>query len=634
MKKFLIISGIAAAALFASCSKQESPIALKASFTAGVEQTKTQLDEDGFSVIWSEGDKINVFGGGQNKEYTAEAGGAFTTFTGDAIDATEFYGIYPYNSGNKIDGSVISATVPVEQAPVSGSFAKDAGLLVAHTTGTTFEFKHVLGYIKVIVAGEGITSVTVTSADGSALAGTVNIDWNGGVPSVTVKNPIDHVSLVAGAGSSIAPGTYYLAAAPFTSAAGLKVRYNKSSLQTAQVKSSASATVARAGILDIKTPEQGIASYVNRIDLSAEGTSNSYIVTGAGQYRFKDSKGNSTDVSGASVADWMWADKTGLISNVLYEPDGYITFTASALKGNSVIAGLRSAGNATILWSWHIWLTDDPTVNSCYGLDTSFQIMDRNLGATSTDVDNVDSYGLYYEFARKDPFPGANTIGSKTAGYAEGTAFTTASRFVYNPRFHTDSGDLNGASSYFRVKANNSGEVVRGNEISKLIARPMTYISYGAGSYCWLYLPDQTGTEVSEAYQNEIAALWGNNTTTKGIYDPCPRGWKVMRADKLANTTAGTAWTDLFTVVSSSTNGLRYTSPQNTTTTFPAAGYRAANKNARLANVGSQSVNWTACSRIKAGQGDVAWISNPTESKQQSVYTTQAYPVRCQKIDE
>lgn len=634
MKKFSIVLGTAAAALLVSCSKPESSIAPKARFTAGVEQTKTQLDDDGISVIWNEGDKINVFGGGQNKEYVAEAGGAFTTFTGDAIDATEFYGIYPYNSGNKIEGSVISTSVPVEQSPVPDSFASNAGILVAHTTGTAFEFKHVLGYISVTVAGEGITSVTVTSADGSALAGTVAIDWNGGVPSVSVKNPVDHISLVAASGSTITPGTYYLAAVPFTSANGLKVRYNKSSLQTAQVKNPSSATVARAVILDIKTPEQGISSYTNRVDLSAVGTSNCYFVTDAGQYRFKDSKGNSDDVTGAAVADWMWADRTGLISNVLRESDGYITFSASALKGNSVIAGLKSAGNSTIMWTWHIWLTDDPTANSCYGLDTSFQIMDRNLGATSTDVDNVESYGLYYQFARKDPFPGSNTVGSTAGGYAEGTAFTTASRFVYNPRFHTDAGDLNGASSYFRVKANNSGEVSRGGEISKLIARPMTYISFGAGSYCWLDLPDQTSTDPSEAYENEISALWGNNKTTKTIYDPCPRGWKVMRADKLADSNSGTAWADLFEVVGSSTNGLKYTSPQNTTTTFPAAGYRAGNKNARLANVGNQSVNWTACSRIKAGYGDVAWISNPSDSKQQSVYTTNAYPVRCQKISE
>lgn len=634
MKKSLIILGSAAAVLFVSCSKTETTVVPNASFTAGVEQTRTQLDEDGLSVIWNEGDKINVFGGGQNKEYSAEAGGAFTTFTGDAIDAADFYGVYPYNSANKIEGSVISTTVPAEQSAVSGSFARNAGILVAHTTGTTFEFKHVLGYISVTVAGEGITSVTVTSADGSALAGTVDIDWNGGVPSVAVKNPVDHISLVASGGNTIAPGTYYLASVPFSSASGLKVRYNKSSLQTAQVKSTAAATVQRAGILDIKTPEQGIANYMNRIDLSADGTSNCYVVTDAGQYRFKDTKGNSSDASGAAVADWMWADRTGLISNVLRETDGYITFTASALKGNSVIAGLKSAGNATIMWSWHIWLTDDPAENSCYGLDTSFRIMDRNLGATSTDVDNVESYGLYYEFARKDPFPGSNTIGSKTAGYAEGTAFTTASRFVYNPKFHTDNGDINGASSYFRVKANNSGEVSRGAEISKLITRPMTYISYGAGSYCWLYLPDQTSTEPSDAYKNEISALWGNNTTTKTIYDPCPYGWKVMRADKLADSNAGTSWADLFAVVGSTTNGLKYTSPQNTTTTFPAAGFRAGNKNARLANVGNQSLNWTACSRIKAGQGDVAWISNPSDSRQQSVYTTQAYPVRCQKIDE
>lgn len=632
MKKIIFIVAIAASTLAVSCGKQSLSSSSKAqgTFYANIENTKTVLAQDN-AVEWLEGDKISVFAGTSNVLYTATSSGPDVAFTGDEVSGSEFYALYPYYSSASINDGVISTTLPAEQSPVVNSFAGNTGILMGYSTGTHLSFKQVLSYFKIEVAAEGVTSVTVRTNDGSPLAGKIQIDWNSGEPTVTTLNPIDHVSLVAEEGETITQGVYYLAAIPFSSSTGLSIRFNKTSAKTAKVKDGTAATAARAEILNLKQPDAAISVWKDRVDLSADGTANCYVVSSKGEYRFKAEEGNSGNASAAGVADWMWADRAGLLSDVLLENDGYITFSASELKGNSVIAGLKSNLNASILWSWHIWLTDDPTEHACYGLDETFEIMDRNLGATSTAVDDVDSYGLYYQFARKDPFPGAVDKGTTSSGYREGTAFTTASRFIYNPRFSNGENFLNGASSYFRVKSNTSGEVARGKEIEKLISRPMTFISYEKGSYCWLYLPNQTSTDVSDAYKDEISALWGNNTSTKTQYDPCPVGWKVMRADKLADDNAGTTYAELFTATGS-LKGLKYTSPLNTTTYFPAAGYRVSNKNARLGDNGAAVVVWTACSRLKAGNGDVAWILNASQNKQQSVYSTHAYPVRCQKI--
>ena len=78
--------------------------------------------------------------------------------------------------------------------------------------------------------------------------------------------------------------------------------------------------------------------------------------------------------------------------------------TVGGKKGN-VIVGIKKkgAGSDAYLWSWHIWLTDEPQLVSGF--------MDRNLGATSAKPsDGSKTYGLYYQWGRKDPLIGNTTI--------------------------------------------------------------------------------------------------------------------------------------------------------------------------------------------------------------------------------
>ena len=102
------------------------------------------------------------------------------------------------------------------------------------------------------------------------------------------------------------------------------------------------------------------------VDLSAEGTANCYIVSQAGDYSFPAVVGNSLEpVGNVASAEVLWesfasnvAPKAGdLVSDVSYK-DGKVIFKASGKKGNAVIAAKDNGG--TILWSWHIWLTDTP----------------------------------------------------------------------------------------------------------------------------------------------------------------------------------------------------------------------------------------------------------------------------------
>lgn len=99
------------------------------------------------------------------------------------------------------------------------------------------------------------------------------------------------------------------------------------------------------------------------VDLSAEGTANCYIVPAPGQYSFATRKVSGSEVTGIARVDWIWATRVEgsetneLISDLSYG-NGRISFTASTRKGNVLVAAFNDADE--ILWSWHIWMTDDP----------------------------------------------------------------------------------------------------------------------------------------------------------------------------------------------------------------------------------------------------------------------------------
>ncbi|MBP9986930.1 MAG: hypothetical protein KBT44_03275 [Bacteroidales bacterium] len=154
------------------------------------------------------------------------------------------------------------------------------------------------------------------------------------------------------------------------------------------------------------------------VDLSENGTANCYIVPAAGEYSFDATVvGNGDDgyidrayfypddvyIDPADVKV-LWADE-GVIDSLKYE-NGKVTFTAGSAKGNAQLAAYGSRNN--VIWSWHLWFTDQPAeYTHTNGDGESFTLLDRNLGATSADpADGMATYGLYYQFGRKDPLRG------------------------------------------------------------------------------------------------------------------------------------------------------------------------------------------------------------------------------------
>ena len=226
----------------------------------------------------------------------------------------------------------------------------------------------------------------------------------------------------------------------------------------------------------------------DRPDNSSRHTANCYIVSSAGTYELETVKGNSSEsVGNVSYAEVLWESfgtdqkpKVGdLISKVSYK-NGKIQYSISTpfKEGNAVIAAKDA--NGTILWSWHIWLTDEPTEQVYY--NNAGTMMDRNLGATSATPGDVGALGLFYQWGRKDPFLGSSSISEEIIAKSTGIWPSAVN-----------------ASEY-------SGNV------DYTIAHPMTFIQpYYHTADDWHY-----------SFRDNN--LWKSCKTT---YDPCPSGWRV-----------------------------------------------------------------------------------------------------------
>lgn len=229
----------------------------------------------------------------------------------------------------------------------------------------------------------------------------------------------------------------------------------------------------------------------------------------------------------------LWQDKPYLITNVELI-HGYVRFTlndrcrdeSNPLEGNAVIAVYDKDEN--IMWSWHIWVENDIqdiTYNSLTyqnyetvsgGSDhyenrnpsattlTDVRMMNMNLGATraswSGAGDVLETYGLYYQWGRKDPLPGPSAYNySRT--------------------------DLSTATYYYMDEGERSRiyeHLTSVPEVETSVRRPLdvigTSLAGGTYPYDWLY--------------ESVDGLWGYDPTDtkvkkKTIYDPCPYGYRV-----------------------------------------------------------------------------------------------------------
>lgn len=310
-------------------------------------------------------------------------------------------------------------------------------------------------------------------------------------------------------------------------------------------------------------------------------------------------KDNGITVDGAEL---LWQEVQGMITEVKVENEKIVfTIGDKIAQGNALIA---AKSGSTIVWSWHIWVTDR-NINATEKVTTKFlqshdydfmpvalgwvdssegvspRLYTFNLTQSqsnkdlSATVNQAGTYGgtcPYYQWGRKDPL-----MPSK------GIKDNTETKPCY---------DISGNTVSFT--ANTSDNTIKGG-----ILFPGQIII--SGNYNW-----DTGTTRNDNWNAINGDTQGHNynEVVKTVYDPSPVGFKMpppyaftgfTSSGNMENSSQNTC----IDKTNGDTNGFNegynfYTNSNNTTTTYwRACGYRAYNGGS-LNNVGSYGHYWSA----------------------------------------
>ena len=533
MKKTLIFAAIISAALAVSCQPKElapdQPAAGNGRiFTCVIAQPDTRLDiTDAGKTTWEAGDKIMIHGGtdgADRLEVTLTA----SDISADGKKATfSIEGLEPYD---RADAGVVSsyyAQYPADLVPSGNMYYEccfqgtDAPLMAACNVDNTFTFYNLSGIISYTVKGS-FDKVVFSGNNKETVAFDyyqVRVRDDGDGPKVNYhkpgngfKNYSEFKSIekeVVADGKTV---NYIYLPKGVNFSGGFNFQFYDGEDLVKIAKTETAVNVDHSKILPLGNISSHLEDYVaptfsdhtssitGATDLSAaNGPANCYIISSAGAYKLPVVSGNDPETVPGSVfgVELIWetynnaeeVTANSIIAEVDFDgPTNYVYFkTPATLKpGNALIAAKDDLGK--IIWSWHIWIPAT-TISVVDGDIHTTPLMSRNLGAlidaeaSSTVVNDVTSAGLFYQWGRKDPFPGPSTFdedypsGAKVAGTAT---------------------------------AINEGEI----SLTESIQNPNLYGKNG-GDWC----------------SNHNAEYWGDNGG-KTIYDPCPAGYRVPKRDK------------------------------------------------------------------------------------------------------
>lgn len=298
-------------------------------------------------------------------------------------------------------------------------------------------------------------------------------------------------------------------------------------------------------------------------DLVKDGvTANCYVAALNSTYRFPAKvKGNGAgdgnskyianygvEIKDAAYAELIWeatldGDRTRSTYVIDGEPmlDGdNVYFSTGKTPGNAVIAVCNASGD--VIWSWHIWVSGETVGEKT---DANGLVwMDRNLGALSAVPSEVqNTRGLFYQWGRKDPFL------PSVADYYDIPAILLDD--YNNPDSYNAKVDkINELRPLANVAnlQNGDGKRTRGIEKAQVlyyapgnaqyaVEHPEKFISihsvYPGGIKCDWYIMN-FDNDIDDQYASN---LWGNtgaDVKYKSIFDPCPAGYVVPKANAYA----------------------------------------------------------------------------------------------------
>ena len=512
-------------------------------------------------TAWEAGDQIVVHGEYAKNQVTVTLAAGDISDDGKTATVT-VDGLYPYKREDC--SSTLYASYPASLVNnlkhcffYSQFSTSNAQIMAACNSGDTFQFQNICGILAMSVDGE-YDGYTISTPKKDAIGYEFlqvkitdkeqNYKQYAGNPIVQMDGTINGSELLI----FLPEGT--------TFSAGFTVKFKEGDDYTKIYKYTDPVEINRSTIVNIGDITAGIQHYDNPFssdvkDLDLAGNANCYVIAEAGSYKFKAVYGNEStnyipDVVSAEILWETWNDASEVTPNSVlatasYAEDFIIIRTPEVLKAGNAMVVAKDA-NDKILWSWHIWIPETAIVTANFSGIMGVDMMDRNLGALVATADTdaqVDptSYGMVYQWGRKDPFTAAAEFNGEAPATYAGVPETLA-----------------------------EGQIT----LEESIADPRLLGHINNGDWC--LVPN-----------NEY---WAD--AEKTIYDPCPPGYRVPK-----KITANPFWSSNLTTqagwaINSTAGWLKLGSPD--ASVFPIAGYRDDYGVDALAKVGVRTLYWTS----------------------------------------
>lgn len=265
---------VVAAVAMTACSRQEiMPETDGAQLTVtayheGASDTRTTVQDGGTQVLWEPAEEIKLFYQGgegrfvsQNTQPAAVAdfSGVLDIFPGIGNTSDILWGIYPYRADASSDGESVTTTLPAQQTGRAGSFERNTHITLARSYSYELAFFNVTGGLRFSLTQTGIKSVTFQGNGGEALAGTVKLAFENGVPAVQQLTGGESViTLAAPDGGTFQTGKwYYIEAIPGTLSGGFKLTFYKDG-ESATLGSAGSVTIHRGKYGSLADADEGL----------------------------------------------------------------------------------------------------------------------------------------------------------------------------------------------------------------------------------------------------------------------------------------------------------------------------------------------------------------------------------------
>lgn len=277
------------------------------------------------------------------------------------------------------------------------------------------------------------------------------------------------------------------------------------------------------------------------------GPHNCYLISGTDQvdivvtpyksdirFRKTGKLASSSEAATPTKAKLLWTEDNLTMNVATTVSSNKVAVTGISGHGNAVVAITNDADS--ILWSYHIWVPEiDPTAglltyaipSASNGSGSTYEVMPIALGAMNTVAAGatavVDSYGLYYQWGRKDPLGRPGAITASGDSYVA-TSFDGLSGIT---KWNQTENMLNLATA-----TGITAETTDAEMIAYATANPTKFIYDATGKYANY---DWVMKKNDHLWGNGSGYLYPRKSQTdkiyKSIYDPCPEGYRVAPKD-------------------------------------------------------------------------------------------------------